>query len=268
MIEKQKKFVGLRPRFVGAKKLATRFLTCYPMAAFIRWIYAGKIPSQDGIIDLTNTDVPISSHALIYWNIYESAERRFVERYIQRDLDTVELGASLGVISTAIATRLQPKTKMIAVEANPKLKGCLTSTLSLNGSHLDLRIVFAAGGYEMKTVAFCAEENNLVSKSVEQHGNKYSSQSSAVDLVSCVTLKEIVEKSSMNSFQLICDIEGMEWELLRNDEEILRRCNLAIIEAHNYSDKQFDEFFTAFETTGMRLIDRYGAVGVFKRQKR
>ncbi len=78
-------------------------------------------------------------------------------------------------------------------------------------------------------------------------------------------MKEIVEESITDCFQLICDIEGMEWELLKNDKEILQRCSLAIIETHNYSEKQFDEFFSAFETTGMRLIDRYGAVGVFKR---
>ncbi len=73
------------------KKLATWILICYPIAALIRWIYSGKIPSRNGVIDLTNTEVPVGSHALIYWNIYESAERRFVERYIRSDLDTVEL---------------------------------------------------------------------------------------------------------------------------------------------------------------------------------
>ena len=46
------------------------------------------------------------------------------------------------------------------------------------------------------------------------------------------TLREICEEFSLGSFQLICDIEGAELEVIEQDRAVLEKCRLLIIELH------------------------------------
>jgi hypothetical protein len=46
------------------------------------------------------------------------------------------------------------------------------------------------------------------------------------------TLREICEEFSLGSFQLICDVEGAELEIIEQDRAVLEKCRLLIIELH------------------------------------
>ena len=45
-----------------------------------------------------------------------------------------------------------------------------------------------------------------------------------------MTLREICKEFSLGSFQLICDIEGAELEIIEQDRAMLEKCRLLTIE--------------------------------------
>src|SRR5687768_4025361 len=59
--------------------------------------------------------------ASIFWGFYESAEIRFIEKYVDGKMDVIELGASSGIVSAHIVRKLNPSAKMICVEGNSNL---------------------------------------------------------------------------------------------------------------------------------------------------
>jgi hypothetical protein len=55
---------------------------------------------RNGILfDLRSNGVNDTSIAQFYFNAYESAEIRFISKYLKTDLPVIELGSSIGVIS-------------------------------------------------------------------------------------------------------------------------------------------------------------------------
>jgi len=69
---------------------------------------------------------------MLYWNIYESAEARFVSKHITNKYDVVELGSSIGAIGT-LAGKIKGDKKLICVEVNPDLTDIIKKNLILNG---------------------------------------------------------------------------------------------------------------------------------------
>lgn len=47
--------------------------------------------------------------ASIFWGFYESAEKRMVEKYYTGEIDTIERGSSIGVVSSHIAKKIHKK---------------------------------------------------------------------------------------------------------------------------------------------------------------
>ncbi len=69
--------------------------------------------------NLADTSIAPRFVASVFWGFYESAEGRLIERHLSDQYDVVELGASIGVISSHIAAKLGRGRKLIAVEPNP-----------------------------------------------------------------------------------------------------------------------------------------------------
>ena len=64
----------------------------------IRWRGFRFIVTRDGISD--------RNRAMIFWGFYESAEIRLIEKYFDGKTDVIELGSSMGIVSTHIAKKL------------------------------------------------------------------------------------------------------------------------------------------------------------------
>lgn len=62
--------------------------------------------------------------ASIFWGLYESAEIRFVRRYLDPDLDCLELGSGIGLVSRVIAVSLRPGRRLVCVEPREDLLAC------------------------------------------------------------------------------------------------------------------------------------------------
>jgi Methyltransferase FkbM domain len=78
--------------------------------------------------------------------------------------------------------------------------------------------------------------------------------------VPATTLRQVMVDLDVGNFDLVCDIEGAELDLIRNDADILSRCRLAIVEIHPdvFADKgaSEQEFIALLVRAGLEIVDR------------
>jgi FkbM family methyltransferase len=217
-----------QPRFSQLKKLMSGLLCSNPVGLLIGWMFGDEIPFCGLKVSTRSNSVPAKNKASLFFGVYESAERRFVNRYLVSDLPVIELGSSIGGISSHIARRLKAGGQLICVEANPRILPILHENLSRNASHLNFQIVHGAVHYDAANAYFEVADNPLDSSVTNE-----SCESSSVP---AVRLGSLVDGLENDSYQLVSDIEGAELGVVRFDVEALRRCRLAIIEFHDVDD--------------------------------
>ena len=75
-----------------------------------------------------------------------------------------------------------------------------------------------------------------------------------------ITLGQLLQSHSVDEFDLVCDIEGAELDLVRLDAGVLSRCNLAIIEMHpdTFEGRGVSEaqFVNLLADAGLDIVDR------------
>src|SRR4051812_45383584 len=73
------------------------------------WISSPSVPR--GVpsvrVNVPRSVVSDATRASLFWGFHEAQEVRYVERFLPDDLDVVELGASLGVVTSHIARKLK-----------------------------------------------------------------------------------------------------------------------------------------------------------------
>jgi len=133
---------------LGIKASVARAI-CHPaIGRAIGQLLRDHIPYRGCLIETTSRNVCPETKAALFWGIYESCELRFVQRYIRRDLDVVELGASIGGVTCHIRKRLGPDQRLLAVEANPELAALACRSLERNGLARNVSILKRAICYE------------------------------------------------------------------------------------------------------------------------
>jgi FkbM family methyltransferase len=205
------------------------------------------------------------SRAAIFWNLYERAEVDQLRKYLRPDLDVIELGASLGVVSTQVLKILNPGKKLVSVEANPNLRDCLTRNINLNTNGQLAEVLSAAVSYDGEEIEIDIGLSNLTTSLSKSAGSTGNSRR-----VKTITLKSILEKHSITDFQLVCDIEGAEIQIISNDAKSLQKCSLLIIELHetsfggiDYSPREIVDKIQ--KETALRVINNDGMVYVFSK---
>ena len=78
--------------------------------------------------------------------------------------------------------------------------------------------------------------------------------------VPATTLRQLLDSHSVGDFDLVCDIESTELDMLRQDMPALSRCAMAIIEVHPdaYLEKGASEaaFLALLTEAGFDVVDR------------
>lgn len=251
------------PRVTLFVKRMLAYFARHPVVGMIvGYLFNDVIPFHGLPIDVRGSGIPAANKAALAWGIYESAEYRFVRDHLLHDLPVIELGSSIGAISSAIAHRLCSGQFLICVEANPALIPTLETNLEKHGSHLNATVVHAAVCYDADFVRFAVADNNLVSSMASN------CESETIE-VRTVTLASLAGRFPGMPFQLVADIEGAELELLLRDAASLRLCRLMIIELHNtrrgeqtYSRDFLQELIV---DAGFTVADHYGSVVVCQR---
>ncbi len=211
--------------------------------------------------------LPNHLQSAVRWTVlkggYEESERRLVERFLNPALPVVELGGSLGVLSSYVAKRLGDDVLFIVLEANPDIVDLCRLNATADGTRRNVRVRNAALAYDAETVSFHASRNVHESSlaSHDKPGNV---------TVPATTLYALLRDEGIDGpYTLVCDIEGTEWDLHLRDGEALSRCAMAVIELHpNVFERegwQVQAFLDRMAGYGLGLIAREVNVYAFGR---
>jgi FkbM family methyltransferase len=215
------------PRF-GKIFLVSRALKTGPLLRFLGF---RKIKRFGVAIDTRSPFVSDHCVAALFWGIYEWGERRAILQYILKDCPVIELGASLGFIS-CLAARQTPGQPQVAVEANPHLLPLLRGNIAGNGAldkvHVQWNAIDYGGAAE---VNLDLGTGSSLSGAVAADNARSASTSTVV--VTCTTVAAILRERNLSRYVLICDIEGAEAGLLREDPATIAACQQMIIELHD-----------------------------------
>lgn len=191
---------------------------------------------------------------------YEQEERYLIQRYHSsyRDLDVIELGGGLGIVSMEIDKRSEGE--HVVVEADPRNIEILEETRELN-----------VGGFDICHAAYEPHEASVELKLSNEFWNSALTDHQYLDEVGTETVDGIslgelrYEYTNQGEFVLVSDIEGAE-EMLLEEREQMEDCQLAIIELHSREDGQLQtDWFT--QSFGMDLEERRGDVIVCTRSE-
>jgi FkbM family methyltransferase len=182
-------------------------------------------PGNLVVIDGCTISLDGVSEQVRHWLLtgeYEASERSLLRR-LDWSLPVVELGGSLGVVACIANKLLTDRAQHLVVEANSDLIPQIEENRRRN--NCGFQVVNAAIAYGQPTVDFPVSENSLES-SIYMPGQRTVS-------VPATSLEELHRKVGFTRFNLICDIEGAEVELVDQEQEFLERwVDTIIMEVH------------------------------------
>lgn len=195
---------------------------------------------------------------------YEREEADLILRHLPVDLPVIELGGSIGVVSALIRSRLAQGVKHLIVEANPALIEICRDNAQ-QGDPADTEVVNAALGYGAAMLRFALGDNI--------HANHLATTGQAtkrVIEVPAITLAELLGRMDpQGDFSLVCDIEGGELEMVRNEGAMLQRAAVVIMELHPkaYPSSAADvaAICAAMRHLGFDLVERINDVCLWHR---
>lgn len=243
-------------------------LACSSLVGNILKFLFSKIKYKESIlVNLRTPNISAQSAASVFWGLYEKAEAIFILKYLRTDLDVVELGASIGVISCIVANKIDKNNTVVNVEPNVAYFEDITLNLKLN-QLTNCQTISKAYSSKAKTVLFETSSHNIAGK-VLRDGNKHSDHK-ITEIPSCSLQEILVEGNIMGDYVLVCDIEGAEIEIFLNDTKALERCKQIIIETHatNYRNEEYtpSQIKDIITNQGFKLVDSKGPVFVFEKQ--
>lgn len=248
----------------GLKRIGKKILCEKTVGKILMYLYGNEIPTKGFKILTDSPRISEEKKASIFWGIHERVEIAFVDRYLKKRLDVVELGGSIGVVSCHI---LAKRNKLIVVEADPELASILKKNLAFNfPEEKNYEIIQKAVSYNKfknNRVAF----NSGKSFTGGQLSKKNDNDNRSIQYIEFTTLSEIIREYGINDYILVVDIEGGEAALLNYEKVSLKKCQQIIIELHDteFEGKEITilNMVEMIKKIGFHLTDNYGPVFVF-----
>ena len=252
----------MRRLLTSLKVRIARAITRPEVGRLVARLTKNTIHVKGATINTASSFISDTTRARLAFRLYESAELRFVDTYLRKDLDVVELGSSIGVVGSVVLGRLDAGCRLIAVEADPDLAEVARGNLRANAGRSSWTVETAAISYDVqggvRFVRGATSTGGRLSKEVEGCGDE-------VDLL---TLSDLLARHDIGRFALIADIEGAEAGIIGQDESALARCDLMIIELHESADASVAELREALiGRHGFRLTAERGPVLVCARAR-
>jgi FkbM family methyltransferase len=230
-----------------------------------RWVELwGNVATIDGCkFSLDSPAIATKIKSLFLFDEYEKPEREAIRRFLDPTLPVVEFGGSVGVVSCTTNRRLSDPRRHVVVEANPELFPVLKKNRDLN--RCEFEVLPYMVGYGGDRAAFYASRANfLTSTSVPAA----SDGPVEVAEVKTISLRSILDQYRFDRCTLICDIEGGEADLIRNECVVLsERVSMLILELHEQQlgKERAGELLDELETLGFQIIHSTSDTYVFRK---
>jgi len=221
------------------------------------WILltGGKVKSRGIILNVNNKRITNAVKYHLLSQKYEIQEFNLIQKYFQPNIDVVEFGGGIGFISCIIGKKINPLNKHIVVEPNPFLLRLLNSNRILNSCSFEIlnRAYSSTPGFVTLDVSGPFESSRI------------DINSSDTVQIESITLRDIIDQFVLDQFLLIIDIEGAEFDLLKQEfDTLVHHCPLILIEFHDQGLSRV-KFVSKLESAGYSSFEN-GDVYTFIRE--
>lgn len=207
-----------------------KFLSNPFLGVLISSASRNRIRNKGVIIDTSPREFTEVVKAQLAFGIYESAEIRFIRKYLRGRSRVLELGASLGVTGAHILDVVAPGAEVVCVEANPNLMATLQATTATAAERTGAKVITIHGAVppdpdvRSASVTLTLGSSHLGSRigSAADPGRQLR--------VPAVELAEVVR--GWADYALVCDIEGAEAALILSAQPVLTGASRLVIELH------------------------------------
>jgi FkbM family methyltransferase len=195
---------------------------------------------------------------------YEAKEARYIQAYLPADAEVMELGASLGIVSSIILGR-RPS-RLVSYEAVGPLTEVARQVVAHNHPAAPWTLVHCAiAGEGVTEVSFDWSPEHTQGGSVASEPAKTHLRVPAESLAAAIARHRLP-----TSAWLVMDIEGMEWQIARQQAAALRHFAGIIVECHDIREDgqviPHAQVLAALAQAGFDVIARRGQVSVLRRQ--
>jgi len=195
---------------------------------------------------------------------YEAKEARYIQSYLPAGVQVLELGASLGIVSSIILGRRPAR--LVSYEAVGSLADVASQVVAHNHPSAPWEIVHCAIADEgVSEVAFDWSPDFTQGGSVARSGGPARLRVPAASLVTVITRHSLPDTA-----WLVMDIEGMEWELAQRQASALRHFAGIIVECHDVKDGErqvpHEAVVAELAKAGFEIAARRGQVSVLLRR--
>lgn len=197
--------------------------------------------------------------------LYEGPERNLLHNKDITGENVIELGGSIGVLTSYLANKVGEKGKVISVEASERVSSLSRKWLEKNHNTK----VFTGYAFPVSKI-----HNNIKIQSFDESGNSmqgivnYELKDGPVYNNSLVyDIKKISDLTGIVPTILICDIEGSERIIVEQKPDFPLSLKFILIELHPeiYGQTINDNIINNIEQEGFFLKDREGYVLAFER---
>lgn len=207
--------------------------------------------------DLTDPLITTEAKIALFAGQYEEYERPAIRQFIPRNFPVIELGAGMGVVSCITNRLLTQPISHLVVEANPYVLKLTEQNRVRN--NCQFTIVNAALGYDTAEITLFIDEAYFVFSNAKRPTSK------SVQ-VRTMRLQQMIDQLDSNVVSVICDIEGMEVDLVEHEIEVLaNHVAVFLFEEHsiNVGQDAIDRVFKNLEQHDFERVHHDGDVHVF-----
>jgi len=224
------------------------------------------VPDSPSPIFIPAEWIELHKRGRVYLGLYEKNESILVRDYLDPNLDTIELGSGVGVVTSNICKVLNSGSRLVGVEGNPSLVSYASKNM-----------------HRFESTVLRSIENGIVQGEFSKNKNRkffidkgdFQFSSSTVGpnadevVVQEIVLSDLLERNSYNEYQLVSDIEGAEYGILNDDSNALANCSRIVIELHECEIDgeliSIDELRRMIESKGFKLLKNQGQVFAFSK---
>ncbi|MEM2045735.1 MAG: FkbM family methyltransferase [Candidatus Bathyarchaeia archaeon] len=190
----------------------------------------------------------------IFTGSYETAERRFVERFLKEGMTVLDIGAHHGFYTILAAKKVGPSGRVIAFEPSPRERRRLLRHLKLNRCTNVKVEPLALASKEGETTLFLVDGRDTGCNSLRPPAV---SEPTKEITVSTMALDSYLEKEGIYRVDFIkMDVEGAELEVLKGAKRFLERTPRPVIlcEVDDYRTRAWGYPARAI----IKLLEDYG----------
>lgn len=112
----------------NAKTLLAKVLFHPTVGRLIASLKGDRISSGRFLIHTDASIITPHTKAQIFWGSYESGEIRMAERHLRSDLDLIEIGSSIGILSSHAIGQIDPSNAPFVWKRTPISSRCFGRT--------------------------------------------------------------------------------------------------------------------------------------------